>query len=59
MKIRFLVISILSSLSIMIISTYYKSYNFTKKEWYQYYLYIFIKYILIWNIVIYNIEKYL
>ncbi len=59
MKMRFLVISILSSLSIMIISTYYKSYNFTKKEWYQYYLYIFIKYILIWNIVIYNIEKYL
>lgn len=57
MKQRFLVISILSSFGIIFIATYFKSYSFTKEEWYQYYSYIFIKYILIWNIVIYNIEK--
>ena len=59
MKMRFLIITILSSMSIMAIATYLKSYNFTKKEWLKYYLYIFIKYMLVWNIVIYNIEKYL
>ena len=59
MQMRFLVITILSSLSIMAIATYLKSYNFTKDEWRKYYLYIFIKYMLVWNIVIYTIEKYL
>ena len=59
MRERFLLISIISSLSIMGIATYLQSYNFTKEEWKKYYMYIFIKYVLVWNIVIYNIEKYL
>ena len=56
---RFLLVSILSSLSIMAIATYLKSYNFTKEEWRKYYLYIFIKYMLVWNVVMYSLEKYL
>ena len=56
---RFILISILSSISVMIIATYLKSYNYTTEEWINYYSYIFIKYMLIWNIVIYNLEKYL
>ena len=56
---RFIVISIISSLSIMIIATYLKSYNFTKKEWKKYYIYIFLKYMFVWNIIILNIEKYI
>lgn len=59
LQMRFLVISVLSSLSIMIIATHLKSYNFTKEEWYEYYLYIFVKYLIVWNIIIYNLEKYL
>ena len=59
MKMRFLLVSILSAISIMIIATYLKSYKFTTAEWREYYLYIFIKYMLVWNLVIYNIEKYL
>ena len=57
MKQRFLLISVISSISIMLITTYLKSYNFTQNEWNKYYLYIFIKYLLIWNILIYFIEK--
>lgn len=57
MKMRFLIISILSSLSIMIIATLSESYNFTQKEWIEYYVYILIKYLLVWNVVVYNIEK--
>ena len=58
LKQRFILISIISSLSIMMIATYLNSYNFTKKEWKKYYIYIFIKYMFVWNIIIYNIEKY-
>jgi hypothetical protein len=55
---RFLLISILSSFSIMTIATHLKSYNFTKKEWNDYYLHIFLKYLVTWNFVIYNLEKF-
>ena len=56
---RFLAISILSSLSIITIATLDKSYDFSKKGRLQYYLGTFLGYMFVWNIVIYNIEKYL
>ena len=59
MRMRFLVVSIISSICIMLISTYFKTYDFDKKEWMKYYFYIFIKYLIIWNVVVYNIEKLL
>ena len=54
---RFLLISFISALSIMIISTKLRSYNFTRNEWYKYYVYILIKYLFTWNVIIKNIEK--
>ena len=59
MRKRFLLVSILSSISIMIIATLMKSYNFTKKEWLDYYFHIFIKYLFVWNGIVYLIEKYI
>jgi len=56
---RYILISILSAISIILIAKYMKSYNFTNNEWNMYYIYIFISYLLVWNIVVYNIEKYL
>lgn len=56
---RFILISILSSFSVMKIATNLKSYNITKEEWRKYYSYIFIKYMLVWNIIIYNLEKHI
>ena len=57
MRERFLLISVISSFSIMALATYLQSYRFTRKEWTNYYKYIFIKYILVWNIIVYNLEK--
>ena len=54
---RFILISIISSLSIMIIATKLKSYKFNSKEWRNYYFYILVKYLIVWNFVILNIEK--
>ena len=59
MRKRFLLVSIMSSISIMLIATAMNSYNFTKKEWRDYYIHIFIKYLLVWNVVVYSIEKYI
>jgi len=60
MKQRFLFISIISFLTLMFLQQLIlKPYNLTKIEWFKYYCYMFIKYLLIWNFVIYNIEKYI
>ena len=53
---RFIGISILTSLIVMCVSTYFKTYDHTKKEWLNYYVGIFIKYMLIWNLIIRTIE---
>ena len=37
----------------------YTYYDFTSIEWLKYYLYIFIKYMIVWNLIIYSIEKYI
>lgn len=55
---RFIVISFMSFFTIITISTIFKAYNFTKNEWNKYYIYMFIKYMITWNLIIYNIEKY-
>ena len=55
---RFVLISILSSTLTSIVVTVYKLYNFkTYEEYIGYYIRIFIIYMILWNIVIYNIEK--
>jgi len=55
---RFLVISIISSLTIMSIAFYFKTYNFTYPEWITYFFNIFVKYLLLWNIVVFYLDKY-
>tara|TARA_Y100001970_G_scaffold281073_1_gene391108 strand:+ start:874 stop:1329 length:456 start_codon:yes stop_codon:yes gene_type:complete len=60
LRMRFIVIGILSSLFMMIFQTIYNIYNFkTKDEFEKYYLHIFIKYMFVWNIVIYALEIYI
>jgi hypothetical protein len=58
-RMRFIVISIISSICIMIIATKIGSYNYTNEKWMEYYFYIFLKYFFVWNFVVYNLEKYL
>ena len=56
-RLRYFIISIISLLFIFIIARFY--YNKTKEEWKFYYLQQFIKYMIIWNIIIYNLNKYI
>lgn len=54
---RYFMVSILSLLTIYIIAQNY--YDKTKEEWNFYYIQQFVKYMVTWNIVIYNINKYI
>ena len=57
MRMRFFVVSIMSYIAILAIAKGLKKYNFTQKQWNEYYSYMLIKYILTWNIIVYYIEK--
>lgn len=56
---RFLLIGIISATLVCTFSTLTKSYNFTTKEWIIYYISIFIRHILTYNITIYYLNKFI
>lgn len=56
---RFIGVSIISSISVMFLSTYFETYENDFKEWIIYYLGIFIKYLLVWNLIIRQIENHI
>ena len=59
-RMRYVTISIISSLFMMTFQTIYNIYDFkTRDQFIRYYISIFIKYMLVWNIIIYNIDRYI
>lgn len=59
-KERYFFISILSFITLFILqNTLLNGYDYNKGEWNNYYINIFVKYLLVWNIVIYNLDKYI
>ena len=60
LRMRFITIGILSSLYMMRFQRVYNIYDFkTESEFRQYNFRIFIRYMLTWNIIVYNLEKYI
>ena len=58
LRIRFITIGIISWFLMMIRQTINNIYNFkTRDQYIRYYLIMFVLYMFIWNIVIYNLEK--
>jgi hypothetical protein len=58
-RLRFLLISIISYLSILLIVSYFQTYKLSPVEWRKYYLSQLVRYLLIWNIVIFCLDKYI
>ena len=56
---RIMLISLISYVCAVISAKVLNAYNFSKFEWFGYVFNVFIIYILLWNLVIYNIEKIL
>ena len=57
LKKRYLIFTFISWFSTISISTNLKSYNFSPREWNKYYIYLLVKYIILWNFIVINIEK--
>ena len=57
LRMRFFLVSIITYLCVMLYNLYNNVYNFTKNEWYKYYILILFAYMFTWNIMIYYIEK--
>jgi hypothetical protein len=55
---RYLFIGTVSPLVVISFSYFFKTYSYTQKEWMFYALGLFFKHFLIWNVVIYLLDKY-
>ena len=53
---RFLLIGIISPIIVMIFAKLMNSYNITEKEWIRYYIRLFLKHFLTYNLIIYFLE---
>ena len=56
-RMRFIVITFINWITNNLSAYYNNYYDFTQKEWIQYYIYMFIKFSIVWNIIVYYIEK--
>ena len=56
---RFIVITFIDWILTLITNIFYNTYNYNHKEWINYGINLFIKYLVWWNIIIYNLEKYI
>lgn len=59
LRMRFIVITFIDWIVTIITVKYLNKYLYNDKEWMDYYCNLFIKYFIYWNIVIYNVEKYI
>tara|TARA_Y100000591_G_C21739073_1_gene648348 strand:- start:658 stop:1026 length:369 start_codon:yes stop_codon:yes gene_type:complete len=58
---RFLMLTLITySLSIIIVKFILdNAYAYSKEEWNQYYIRLFLKHFILWNIIVYYLEKYI
>ena len=57
-KNRFLLISILGPTFIASVIIFLKIYNYTRKEWASHLVSLYVFYFIIWNLIVYNLDKY-
>jgi hypothetical protein len=55
---RYLIVGTISPLIVISVSFFFKTYTYEKNEWIQYSLGLFLKHFLIWNIVVFLLDKY-
>lgn len=56
-ELRYILISVISLLILIFILNNGNFYNYNKNEWVQHYIGITLSYLVIWNIIIFNIEN--
>jgi len=56
---RFVLISIVAPTLVMMFIIIFKIYNYTTTEWIKHIVNLYIFYFFIWNLVVYNLDKYI
>ena len=56
-RMRFLLITLVSWIFAISYAKYKNVYDFSEKDWKKYYFYMFLAYLVVWNIIIYNVEN--
>ena len=59
LRTRFIVITIIDWIMTILSVKILNKYTYNDKEWMEYYRNLFIKYVIYWNLIIYNLEKYI
>ena len=59
MRQRFLMLTLITYSLSLIIVKYIDAYKYTQTEWNNYYIRLFVKHFIIWNVIVYNLEKYI
>ena len=59
MRARLLLLSLVTYIGTVIQVKINKRYKFTKEEWNKYYIRVFLKHFVLWNVVVYYLEKYI
>ena len=59
LRMRFLLITFIDWIITIITVKLFNKYNYDKEGWNRYYKNLLIKYMIHWNIIIYNLEKYI
>jgi len=57
-RLRYLAISIIAPMCVLLFITNFKIYNYTKKEWVNHIYKLFLFYFFIFNFVVYFLDKY-
>ena len=55
---RYLLIGTASPLLVVSFSYLFKTYTYENKEWINYAIGLFVKHFLIWNVIVYNLNKF-
>lgn len=55
---RFLLISILAPTFVLASVIYFKVYNYTQEDWIIHIVSIYLFYFIVWNLIAYNLDKY-
>ncbi len=56
MRVRFLLLTAITYLLSILIVKSSNAYNYTEAEWRQYYIRLFVKHFILWNIIVYYLE---
>jgi hypothetical protein len=56
---KFLIAFILSYISILGVVKFMNTYSQTEEQWKRYVVIMFMNYFIVWNLVIYNLDKYI